>query len=616
MKDENKTKAELIKELKALRKEKGKSTINNIHERKQAEEVLKESEGKLRNIFENSTTVFYSHTPEDLLTFISPQVEDVLGYTQEEAMIKWTKFVSDNPLNEIAFKYTLKAIETGKRQPPYEAEFVKKNGEKIWIEVREFPEIKDGQTIAIIGSFTDITERKQAEEVLKESEGKLRNIFENSTNLFYSHTPEHVLTYLSPQVEDILGYTQEEAMIKWTKLTSDNPVNEIGFKYTVKAIETGKRQPPYELELVKKNGEKIWVEVREFPEIKDGQTIAIIGSLTDITERKRAEESVKKAKDELQMILDSVPAIIFYKDAEGRVIRANKTFADSLEIPVKDMIGKTTEELFPKEQAEGMRKDDQEVIVSGKPKRNIIESYSTPDGIRWAIIDKIPYRDKTGKVTGVIGLAKDITVQRKSEEKLQQTYQRLKKTMDAAIDTMSRIIEAKDPYTHDHQHRVCQLAVPLAREMKLPEDKIEGIRIASLIHDIGKIGLPTEILSKPGKLTDIEFSLIKEHSQVGYNILKAIDFSYPIANTVLQHHERLDGSGYPNNLKGDKILLEAKIIGIADVVEAMSSFRPYRPAKGIDKALEEITQNKDILYDPEVVDACLKLFKEKGFKFE
>jgi len=616
MKDENKTKAELIKELKALRKEKGKSTINNIHERKQAEEVLKESEGKLRNIFENSTTVFYSHTPEDLLTFISPQVEDVLGYTQEEAMIKWTKFVSDNPLNEIAFKYTLKAIETGKRQPPYEAEFVKKNGEKIWIEVREFPEIKDGQTIAIIGSFTDITERKQAEEVLKESEGKLRNIFENSTNLFYSHTPEHVLTYLSPQVEDILGYTQEEAMIKWTKLTSDNPVNEIGFKYTVKAIETGKRQPPYELELVKKNGEKIWVEVREFPEIKDGQTIAIIGSLTDITERKRAEESVKKAKDELQMILDSVPAIIFYKDAEGRVIRANKTFADSLEIPVKDMIGKTTEELFPKEQAEGMRKDDQEVIVSGKPKRNIIESYSTPDGIRWAIIDKIPYRDKTGKVTGVIGLAKDITVQRKSEEKLQQTYQRLKKTMDAAIDTMSRIIEAKDPYTHDHQHRVCQLAVPLAREMKLPEDKIEGIRIASLIHDIGKIGLPTEILSKPGKLTDIEFSLIKEHSQVGYNILKAIDFSYPIANTVLQHHERLDGSGYPNNLKGDKILLEAKIIGIADVVEAMSSFRPYRPAKGIDKALEEISQNKDILYDPEVVDACSKLFKEKGFKFK
>ncbi|MBA3061428.1 MAG: HD domain-containing protein [Atribacteria sp.] len=308
--------------------------------------------------------------------------------------------------------------------------------------------------------------------------------------------------------------------------------------------------------------------------------------------------------------------MIFYKDTEGRIIRANKTLANSLKVPVKDIVGKTAEELFPKEQAEKMRKDDQEVIISGKPKRNIIQPYTTPDGIRWLITDKIPYKDKEGKVTGVIGLAKDITVQRKSEQELQQTFQRLKKSMDAAIDTISNIIEAKDPYTSGHQHRVCQLAVPLVQELGLPEDKIEGIRIASLIHDIGKIGLPTEILSKPSKLTDIEFSLIKGHSQIGYDILKSIDFPYSVAKIILQHHERLDGSGYPQGLKGEDILLEARIIGLVDVVEAMSSFRPYRPALGIDKALEEITQNKGILYDPEVVDACLKLFKEKGFKFE
>ena len=166
-----------------------------------------------------------------------------------------------------------------------------------------------------------------------------------------------------------------------------------------------------------------------------------------------------------------------------------------------------------------------------------------------------------------------------------------------------------------HQRRVCQLSISIAQEMTLPEDQIEGIRIASLIHDIGKIGLPTEILSKPTKLSDIEFSLIKEHSQIGYNILKSIDFSYPVAEIILQHHERLNGSGYPDHLKGDKILLEGKIIALADVVEAMSSHRPYRPALGIDKALEEIFQNRGILYDPKVVEACLKLFREKGFKF-
>ena len=203
----------------------------------------------------------------------------------------------------------------------------------------------------------------------------------------------------------------------------------------------------------------------------------------------------------------------------------------------------------------------------------------------------------------------DITENKKSEE-------RLKKTMDATIDTMSKIVEAKDPYTSGHQHRVCQLAVPLARELGLSPDKIEGIRIASLIHDIGKISLPAEILSKPTTLTDIEYSLLKNHSQIGYDILKSIDFSYPIAQIVLQHHERLNGSGYPNNLKGDKILLEAHILGVADVVEAMSSHRPYRPALGIEKALEEISKNKGTLYDPEVVDACLRLFKEKDFKFE
>ena len=197
-----------------------------------------------------------------------------------------------------------------------------------------------------------------------------------------------------------------------------------------------------------------------------------------------------------------------------------------------------------------------------------------------------------------------------------QVEERLKKSMDAIIDTMSRMIEAKDPYTSGHQHRVCQLAVRIAQEMKLPEDKIEGIRITSLIHDIGKIGLPAEILSKPTKLTDIEFSLIKGHSQIGYDVLKSIDFPFPITKIVLQHHERLDGSGYPNKLKGDEVLLEARILGVADVVEAMSSHRPYRPALGIDAALGEITQNKGILYDPEVVDICLKLFKENAFKFE
>jgi len=199
---------------------------------------------------------------------------------------------------------------------------------------------------------------------------------------------------------------------------------------------------------------------------------------------------------------------------------------------------------------------------------------------------------------------------------LEKSEKRLQKTMEETINTIGNIVEAKDPYTAGHQHKVSLLAVHIAKELNLPKDKTEGIRIASLVHDIGKISIPAEILNKPTKLSEIEYSLIKGHSQIGNDILKSIDFSYPIAQIVLQHHERLNGSGYPNKLKGDKIMIEAKIIGVADVVEAMSSFRPYRPALGIKAALEEIAQNRGILYDPEVVDACLKLFKEKGFKFK
>ena len=415
--------------------------------------------------------------------------------------------------------------------------------------------------------------------------------------------------------ERVIGYKKEELIGKSfleLKLLSptDLPKAVKLLANNLRGLPTG----PDEFVLNRKDNSKVMVEISTYP-VKIKEKTLVLGIARDITERKQAED-VKNAKDELQMILDSVPALIFYKDIEGRIVRVNKPLADSLKMPIKDMIGKTTEELFPKEQAENMRKDDKEVMISGKPKKNIIEPYDTPEGVRWVISDKIPYRDKKGKVTGIIGLAKDVTAQRKSEEELKQSYQKLKKSLEASIKTMSRIVEVKDPYTAGHQQRVSQLTTAIAKELNLSPDKIEGIRVASLIHDIGKISVPTEILSKSTTLSDVEFSLIKEHSRIGYDILKAIDFSYPVANIVLQHHEKINGSGYPGGLKGDEILLEAKIICVADVVEAMSSHRPYRPAVGIDEALGEISKNKGILYDPKIVDVCLKLFKEKGFKFE
>jgi HD-GYP domain-containing protein (c-di-GMP phosphodiesterase class II) len=177
-------------------------------------------------------------------------------------------------------------------------------------------------------------------------------------------------------------------------------------------------------------------------------------------------------------------------------------------------------------------------------------------------------------------------------------------------------VEARDPYTSGHQRRVANLARAIATEMKLPADQIDGLRMAGVVHDLGKLTIPSEILTTPRQLTENEFNLVKTHSQIGHDLIKDIEFPWPIARMILQHHERLDGSGYPKGLRGDEIMIEARILMVADVVEAISSHRPYRPALGVDKALEEIEAGRGKVYDPAVVDACLVMFRERGFRFE
>ncbi|MFH2134113.1 MAG: HD domain-containing phosphohydrolase [Pseudomonadota bacterium] len=200
-------------------------------------------------------------------------------------------------------------------------------------------------------------------------------------------------------------------------------------------------------------------------------------------------------------------------------------------------------------------------------------------------------------------------------EKNQQQLLQLQQSLEDTVRAIATIVELRDPYTAGHQIRVADLATAIARQMGLSEERVHAIHLAGVVHDLGKIQVPAEILSKPGKLNDIEYALIKFHPQAGYEILKGINFPWPIARMVLQHHERLDGSGYPQGLQGDDILLEARILTVADVVEAMSSHRPYRPGWGDEKALEEIISKRGVYYDPRVVDACVTLFRERSYSF-
>lgn len=197
------------------------------------------------------------------------------------------------------------------------------------------------------------------------------------------------------------------------------------------------------------------------------------------------------------------------------------------------------------------------------------------------------------------------------EQLVEERTASLQKALEGIIQAMARTVESRDPYTAGHQRRVADLSVAIAIEMNIPKDQIEGVRMGGIIHDLGKIAVPAEILSKPSRLTEIEFAFIKTHPRKGYDIISDIEFPWPITQMVLQHHEKMNGSGYPQGLTGEDILLEARILCVADVTEAMASHRPYRPALGIDKALDEISKNKGIFYDPEVADALLRLKKSE-----
>ncbi len=234
-----------------------------------------------------------------------------------------------------------------------------------------------------------------------------------------------------------------------------------------------------------------------------------------------------------------------------------------------------------------------------------------PDGVGWAELRSAPITWMNQRAW-VIGI-RDITERKQIELREHEVASRIEHAMLGTIDVVSRMMDLRDPYTSGHERRVGEVAAAIAAEMGLDADTQRGLRVAGNLHDVGKITVPAEILSKPGKLSALEFEMIKGHAELGYQVLKDIDFPWPVAEVAYQHHERIDGSGYPRGLKGDAILIDARIMAVADVVEAMSSHRPYREGMGIDKAVADIERGRGTIYDAKVADACVRLFRDKGY---
>ncbi len=332
--------------------------------------------------------------------------------------------------------------------------------------------------------------------------------------------------------------------------------------------------------------------------------------------QKQNEEALRQSEEKYRTILESIGDGYYESDLKGNLTFFNDALCRIWGYPREELLGMSNRNYMDKETSKRLYQASNKTYVTGVPEKLFECDIIGKDGSPKSILTSFALlKDAAGKAIGFRGVVRDISELKKLERERQESLDQLKKSLSATIHAMSVTVESRDPYTAGHQRRVAELAVAIARIVKLDENRIEGLRMAGTIHDLGKISIPAEILTKPTKLTTIEFEIVKMHAQAGYDILKNIDFPWPIARIVIEHHERMDGSGYPNRLTSEKILQESKILAVADVVEAMASHRPYRPSLGIDTALEEITKNRGKLFDEGIVDACLTLFKEKNFCF-
>jgi len=463
---------------------------------------------------------------------------------------------------------------------------------------------KDIGTQMILLAIEDITEHKRLENLLKEAEGRYRGVFETASDgILFFEQREGKITNANLAIEKMLGYTEKE--IIGNKLQDIGILLDAGdFQATLqKLVNSGINN--YDAVKVKtKSGQHIYADI-----YLANRARLIQCNIRDVSARQQAKATLMESEAKFRSYIENSPDGVFIVDGTGRYHEVNKSACLIIGYSKEEIERLSIRDLLAEESLEAGLAHFKKLMETGAAISDLW--HKGKDGSKSCLtVNAVKLSE-----TRALGFCKDITGQKQAEESLKQTLKSLRKALDTTIQVIISTVEARDPYTASHQLRVADLARAIATEMEFPPDRIEGIRIVASIHDLGKLSVPAEILSKPTKLTETEFSLIKEHSRTGYDILKNVESPWPLAEIVYQHHERMDGSGYPRNLKGDEILMEARILAVCDVVESMASHRPYRAALGIDAALKEIEDNRGGLYDADVVDVCLTLFREKGYQF-
>ena len=560
-----------------------RTAMSDVTGRKQAEIELKLKE----RLLDGASDSIFLHDLEGHFLYVNDSACRDRGYEKEELRSKdiWALIAPDYAATREKILQAL--LDQG--EITFESAHVRKDGTLMPVEIHA--RIIDLEERRLVLSVTrDITDRKRASEEI----ARLASFPQLNPNPVLEVDNAGKITFTNPAALEMARKLGLQDIKSFLPADLKEILKGNGGK--------GKKQFYREVEI---KGTVLAAHIYFVPQFQVTRLF-----LLDITDRQRAVEELRLAATKWRTTFDAIGDAVGLMDQEGHILQCNQAMADRVGKPFPEILGRRCWEVVhgtigpiddcPMVRMRQSRQREESVLQVGE---------------KWLKVTVDPILDAAGKLTGAVHLIADITRIKRAEAEVQHSLEKLKKALDGTVLAVAKTVEMRDPYTAGHQRQVAQLAAAIAQEMGFSAARVEGMRVLGCLHDIGKIAIPAEILSKPGRLSPMEFTLIKDHPRVGYEIIKDIDFPFPLAEGILQHHERLNGSGYPQGISGPDIILEARILGVADVVEAMASHRPYRKSLGIDPALEEISRNRGILYDPEVVDICLKLFQEKGFSF-
>ena len=590
-------------------------TDHDISRRVRAERALRESEEKFSAAFHASPDLMaISRLSDGTLLEVNEGFTQLLGYARAEVIGKTTAELAIRA--DSGGRDSLVATLEGAGQAgELETTLRRKDGTLITglgsagtFELR-------GET-CVLSVFHDVSARKQAEEALRGSEAHLRTLIDTLPDLVWLKDPEGVYLSCNRRFESFFGAAVKDIIGKTDYDFTDREQADSFRQHDAAAMAAAASTVNEEEIVFAEDGHSEILETIKTPVLaSDGRLIGILGVGRDITERRRAEDALRESEERHRDILEYGGVGVAYFDLDGRFLVLNRRAVQNMGgSEASEFIGKSVIDVFGDEVGGTYLARIRETAASTEA-REYVDHLELPVGSRWRTAIHTRSLDAAGSVVGVQVYAQDITERKNAEEELRLHAEQLQRTVEGAVLAMSHMVESRDPYTAGHERRVGELATAIGAEMGMAGAQLDALRLAGTIHDIGKIAVPAEILSKPGRLSAIEFSLIQAHPDDRLRHPRGRRLRVPVAEMVRQHHERLDGSGYPRGLNGEETLPEARILAVADVVEAMSSHRPYRPALGMEVALAEVREHAGVTFDADVVASCVRLIEEHGFQF-